>query len=284
MRKTLTQTLLAAFCAILLAAPLEGGGVMLIGMRNAMLAGGGSQPSGGYWGLCFTAEEAGAVVAMSGRGALASSVNLLYSTDPSNASSWTPFAIGTDTITLANIGDKVWFKAGPGGNTAMYAGLTNNVSFVIKAENGLVAASGSIMSLLNGEEETFTLQATRTFRTLFTSCTGLTAAPDLPATTLTDSCYAMMFYNCSSLTRAPVLHVDLVQNTPSGCYASIFKGCSSLESITVGFTAFNGTADWINGVAASGTFYCPTALGTNETIARNDNACPSGWTVVNTDA
>lgn len=36
MRKTLTQALLAAFCAILLAAPLEGGGVMLIGMRNAM--------------------------------------------------------------------------------------------------------------------------------------------------------------------------------------------------------------------------------------------------------
>lgn len=41
MLKTLTQTLLAAFCAILLAAPLEGGGVMLIGMKNAMLAGGG---------------------------------------------------------------------------------------------------------------------------------------------------------------------------------------------------------------------------------------------------
>lgn len=40
MRKTLPSALLAAFCAILLAAPLEGGGVMSIGMRNAMLAGG----------------------------------------------------------------------------------------------------------------------------------------------------------------------------------------------------------------------------------------------------
>ena len=40
MRKKLTQTLLAAFCAILLAAPLEGGGVMLIAGRNALLAGG----------------------------------------------------------------------------------------------------------------------------------------------------------------------------------------------------------------------------------------------------
>lgn len=41
MRKTLTQALLAAFYAILLAAHLEGGGVMSIAGRNAMLAGGG---------------------------------------------------------------------------------------------------------------------------------------------------------------------------------------------------------------------------------------------------
>ena len=36
-------------------------------------------------------------------------------------------------------------------------------------------------------------------------------------------------------------------------------------------------------VAASDTFRCPTALGTNETIQRGTNACPSGWTVINTD-
>lgn len=41
MRKTLPYALLATFCAILCAAPLEGGGVMLIAGRNAMLAGGG---------------------------------------------------------------------------------------------------------------------------------------------------------------------------------------------------------------------------------------------------
>ena len=37
MPKTLLQTLYAAFCAILSAAPLEGGSVMLIGLRNAMM-------------------------------------------------------------------------------------------------------------------------------------------------------------------------------------------------------------------------------------------------------
>lgn len=49
MCKTLTQALLAAFCAILATAPLEGGGVMLINMRNAMLAG---EPSGTPLAMC----------------------------------------------------------------------------------------------------------------------------------------------------------------------------------------------------------------------------------------
>lgn len=39
MRKTLTQALLAAFCAILACAALEGGGVMLINLRNGMMGG-----------------------------------------------------------------------------------------------------------------------------------------------------------------------------------------------------------------------------------------------------
>ena len=30
--------------------------------------------------------------------------------------------------------------------------------------------------------------------------------------------------------------------------------------------------------------YCPTALGTNETITRGVTYCPEGWTVINTDA
>ena len=37
---------------------------------------------------------------------------------------------------------------------------------------------------------------------MFSACTSLTQAPELPATTLADSCYFAMFYNCSSLTQA----------------------------------------------------------------------------------
>ena len=48
MRKTLPQTILAAFSAILACATLEGGGVMLIGMRNAMLSGSGKLSAKSY--------------------------------------------------------------------------------------------------------------------------------------------------------------------------------------------------------------------------------------------
>ena len=44
-----------------------------------------------------------------------------------------------------------------------------------------------------------------------------------------------------------------------------------------------GFLDWVNGVSSNGTFICPEALGTDETIQRGVNYCPAGWTVVNTD-
>ena len=56
--------------------------------------------------LCFTAEEAGSTVKLHKNGS-APAVNLQTST---NGSSWTPYTI-EDTITLTNVGDKVYFKA-----------------------------------------------------------------------------------------------------------------------------------------------------------------------------
>ena len=224
---------------------------MLVGARNAILAGGAAPgPTPAYWGLCFTAEQANSTVAMVAKDS-APSVNLLYSTDAAN---WSPFVVGTTTVTLASVGDKVWLKAGSGGNTTIGAPRYHN-NFSL---SGLVAASGSVMSLLNGEQETYAFSESCVFQRLFSGCTALTTAPTLPATTLTSNCYSRMFFRCSSL-----------------------------SSITVDFSVFNptnATISWIQGVAANGTFYCPTALGTNETITRGVTYCPEGWTVINTDA
>ena len=93
---------------------------------------------------------------------------------------------------------------------------------------------------------------------MFYYCTGLTTAPEkLPATTLADACYYEMFIHCSSLTTAPELPAKELK---SGCYSDMFHGCTSLTylkclatSIASGAT-HSPTSNWVIGVPASGTF------------------------------
>ena len=60
---------------------------------------------------------------------------------------------------------------------------------------------------------------------MFSDCTSLTQAPDLPAITLAPSCYHSMFYGCTSLTQAPVLPATTLAEL---CYQRMFDGCTSL--------------------------------------------------------
>lgn len=62
---------------------------------------------------------------------------------------------------------------------------------------------------------------------MFSGCSSLTEAQDLPATTLVTGCYAYMFQGCSSLTEAPELPAETLNNY---CYQSMFSGCSSLTT------------------------------------------------------
>ena len=63
--------------------------------------------------LCFTAEEAGSTVAMKVNGSPTKGQAFETSTDGTN---WSVFTPGTTTITLANAGDKVYFR---GDNTTV---------------------------------------------------------------------------------------------------------------------------------------------------------------------
>lgn len=254
---------------------------MSIAARNAILAGGGSQPSGSYWGLCFTAEEPNCVVNMSKKGT-PPAVTLETSPD---GMTWTSFDAdgGTTPITLAAVGDKVYFRAGSAGNIQFATSGSNRYNFTI---TGKTAASGSIMSLLDATNEGMDSLAdcgAFTFSALFIDCSSLTSAPSLPATVIRSGCYYGMFMRCSSLTSALSLPATVL---PANCYQRMFQNCSSLAEVRVAFSAWNGnaTSSWLHYVAASGTLYCPTALGTNATITRGISACPEGWTVINTDA
>jgi hypothetical protein len=94
--------------------------------------------------------------------------------------------------------------------------------------SGKIAASGNIMSLLNGEEPTSVFATNQVFTYLFYDCSALTKAKlELPVMTLTEGCYESMFQNCTSLTQATELPATILTNY---CYSGMFMNCSSLTT------------------------------------------------------
>lgn len=116
----------------------------------------------------------------------------------------------------------------------------------------------------------------------FQGCTGLTELPKnmLPATTLAVCCYTNMFDGCTNLVKAPDLPAPtLDQNS----YKSMFLGCNSLKAITCLATNISANwclANWVEGVAASGTF---TKAASMEDWPTGTAGIPTGWEVVNAD-
>jgi hypothetical protein len=89
---------------------------------------------------------------------------------------------------------------------------------------GSIKADGNIQFLLENTG-TKTEVPAYCYYGMFKSCTALTQAPALPATTLANNCYAEMFYNCTSLTQAPALPATTLA---SWCYHAMFSKCTSL--------------------------------------------------------
>ena len=192
---------------------------MLIGMRNAILAGGAAPgPTPAYRGLCFTAEAANSSVQLTAVGS-PPAVTLVKSFDGIN---WEAYTVG-EVIDLPSTGDLVYLAAGEGGNESFGSSASAYHKFVI---NGLVAASGDITSLRRFDLEQTTL-ADYCYASMFWGCTGLTSAPELPATALAGSCYNSMFRDCTGLTSAPELPATTLGNY---CYNYMFSNCTGLTS------------------------------------------------------
>ena len=240
----------------------------MLGARTGAWAKSGSPTPAAYGGLRFTAEADNSTVQLTAVGS-APAVTLVKSFDGVN---WEDYAVG-EVIELPSIGKYVYLAAGEGGNETFASSKSIYNRFVI---NGLVAASGDITSLRRFDLIQTPL-AGHCYRNMFYGCTGLTSAPELPATTLALNCYYNMFYGCTGLTSAPELPATtLVAN----CYRNMFSGCTNISLIKVHFIAWGGqTSSWVSEVSPTGTFYKPTALpeeyGTSE--------IPTGWTVVNID-
>ena len=65
---------------------------------------------------------------------------------------------------------------------------------------------------------------------MFLNCISLTTPPELPATVLGEGCYSGMFWGCTSLTTPPELPATVLKQF---CYAGMFRECTSLTTAPV---------------------------------------------------
>ena len=121
-----------------------------------------------YLTLTFTAKEANSTVAMTAVGRNVPALSLEYTTD--NGATWSDFIVGTTTVTLTNIGDRVSIRAKTTNNN-MASGYNNRNHFVL---TGDLAISGSPYSLLNNDwkHNEWTMSSSYTFAALFKGSGG----------------------------------------------------------------------------------------------------------------
>jgi len=172
------------------------------------------------WPLCFTANTASSTVTLGIWYWSPAAVSLETSTDGSNWSSYTIW----DTITLSNIGDKVYFRNTSETDTWFSTSVFNYYKFTMTWS---IAWSWDVTSLLN-KNCTNTL-SDYCFTYLFDQCSSLTKTPELPATNLATNCYLRMFRGCTSLTEVSDLPATAMANS---CYYSMFEWCTALTTIS----------------------------------------------------
>ena len=219
-------------------------------------------------------------------------------------------AVTTDAIPVA-AGDKVQFY-GNGTNITCYGDPEMSKCTMINGigDGFTCKVYGNIMSLL--DEENFakaeTLSDSYTFkylfvdnttltdasglllpatqlqescyRSMFSGCDALTAAPALPAMQLAAHCYREMFNGCTVLTAAPVLPATKLVMY---CYFSMFNYCQNLATVTClatsGINQDYSTSYWLNdaGSAVQGTKTVYTV--SKDNWPSDFTVIPSGWTV-----
>ena len=155
------------------------------------------------------------------------------------------------------------------GQTSL-SGKNNAFAALFRTNNNIISAKNLILPATTLSENCYA--------SMFNNCTSLTTAPSvLPATTLANSCYQEMFISCTSLVKAPELPAKtLVYN----CYREMFNFCKKLNYVKMLATDVSASLcllDWLNNVSATGTF----VKASSATLPTGGSGIPSGWTVIN---
>ena len=150
-------------------------------------------------------------------------VTLQYSL---NGSTWTTIASGATTPS-ANI---IYFRGQATGTKSLFnSNVTANAWTFTGATN--LECNGKLDRLIQntlGSDVDILIIGDYCFSLMFYNNTTLIKAPALPATTLATQCYQQMFYGCTSLTTIPALPATTLAT--SCCY-QMFYGCTSLTTI-----------------------------------------------------
>ena len=162
----------------------------------------------------FEADEDNAVVNYRAD-KLTYTVNLEKSTDKKH---WETVDF-SKPVTLAKKGDRVYYR---GTNDVIGGAINTGFRFIV---NDSIGAYGDITCLLNPEGAVDTFAKSWVFEHLFSGCSGLTHAPELPTTSISLGCYFSMFVGCSRLTTAPVLPAISLKYA---CYSNMFLDCTGL--------------------------------------------------------
>ena len=88
-------------------------------------------------------------------------------------------------------------------------------------------------------------------------------------------CYDNMFFQCTSLQKAPELPATTLQN---GCYRNMFSGCQNLRYVKCLATDISATdclTDWLDGTMILGTFITADNPPAYES---GTSGIPAGWT------
>ena len=193
-----------------------------------------------------------------------------------NDDPWSDYTIG-DEIILPNAGDKVFFK----GNDGYFSQSSTNRYMISGNLSNDYNVGGNILGLM---DSTFEISTVPEYGFAYLmNYIKIKDAKNLiiPNVTMSPYSCAWMFSGQYALLSSPkIMAAPLAQY----CYLFMMANCSSLQEVTVGFTEWGnaeGTGNWLYNAPASGTFYCPSALGTNDTITRGASNCPEGWTVMN---
>lgn len=122
--------------------------------------------------------------------------------------SWTEYTINNTDKSVVNLsnGEYIQFRAGAGGNKSFSNSISTYYYYINVIGEGTVNLSGNIMSLLDRSLRKASVPNYAFCRFCYNSNKIVDASNlKLPATTLAESCYDQMFSDCTSLTKAPDL-------------------------------------------------------------------------------